>query len=294
MKRLLTILTTCVVMQFACAQDDAQIETIKISDSLYMLEGPGGNIGVSVGEDGVFMIDDKFAPLSEKIQEAVSKISGKPIEFVFNTHWHFDHTGGNENFGKSGSTIVAHHNVRERMSSDQIMKAFNREVPAAPPVALPVITFDQGMTFYFNNDEIRVVHVPRGHTDGDALLHFVNGNVIHTGDLVFNGSYPFIDTQSGGTLAGVIAAAELIISMSDDKTRIIPGHGKLATVADIREYHEMLTTVRDRLRVYLEEGLSLMAISTRDPLEDFNEKWGQGFMTPDVWLKIIYEDMATK
>ncbi len=294
MKQLIGILLVGAMAQLAFAQKEAQITTIKINDGLYMLQGPGGNIGVSIGEDGVFMIDDKFAPLSEEIQDAVAKLSSAPIEFVVNTHWHFDHTGGNENLGKAGALIIAHDNVRARMGKDQLMKAFNREVKAAPPVALPVITFSDEMTFHYNGDEIRTIHVPRGHTDGDSILHFVKNNVIHTGDLVFNGSYPFIDTQSGGTLDGTIKAAELILSLSDENTKIIPGHGKLATPADIREYHTMLSTVRKRVTAHLDEGLSLMSVSAKDPLKELNEKWGQGFMKPDTWLKIIYDDLSSK
>jgi glyoxylase-like metal-dependent hydrolase (beta-lactamase superfamily II) len=188
--------------------DKVELKTTAVGGSVHAIFGRGGNIGVSAGEDGVFLIDDQFAPLSDKIKAEVAALGAGEVRFIVNTHWHFDHTGGNEIFGADGALIVAHDNVRERMSVDQFIAAFDREVPASPKVALPVVTFDDGVTFHLNGDTIRVIHVPHAHTDGDAIVHFSTANVIHAGDTVWTSGYPFIDTGSGGSIDGVIAAAD--------------------------------------------------------------------------------------
>ena len=205
--------------------ENVQIKTIPVADSIYMLIGQGGNIGVSAGDDGIFLIDDQFAPLTGKIRAAVGKISKEPIRFLINTHWHFDHTGGNENLGKAGVVIVAHDNVRQQMSVDQFIELFNREIPASPSIALPVITFNDTTTFHLNGSTIHAFHVEFAHTDGDSVIHFREANVIHTGDVYFNGIYPFIDVDSGGSINGMIAAVNRILALCDDQTKIIPGHG---------------------------------------------------------------------
>jgi cyclase len=181
---------------------DVIIKTIPVRDGIYMLMGEGGNIGVSVGEDGVFLIDDQFAPLTEKIKAAIAEISKQPIKFLVNTHWHYDHTGGNENLGKENVLIVAQDNVYKRMSVDTVMKAFGTTVPASPEVALPVITFNDTLTFRLNDDEIYVFHQSNAHTDGDSIVLFKKANVMHTGDVVSNGVYPFIDTSTEGSIDG--------------------------------------------------------------------------------------------
>jgi glyoxylase-like metal-dependent hydrolase (beta-lactamase superfamily II) len=206
------------------AQDfeSVEIKTTRVASGIYMLEGRGGNLGVSIGSDGAFLIDDQFAPLTEKILAAIRKLSGAPIRFVLNTHWHGDHTGGNENLGKAGALIVAHENVRERMSVEQFIEAFGRRVDPSPPGALPVVTFTDAVTFHLNGDEIHAFHVPPAHTDGDSIVHFRIANVVHTGDTYFNGRYPFIDLSTGGTIDGVIAAADRLLELCDTETRIIP------------------------------------------------------------------------
>ncbi|MCP4249053.1 MAG: MBL fold metallo-hydrolase, partial [bacterium] len=209
----------------AGAQDleDVEIETTKVAENLYMLVGAGGNIGLSVGPDGAFLIDDQFAPLTEKITAAIKAVTEAPIRFVVNTHWHFDHTGGNENLGKAGAVIVAHENVRRRMSTEQFIAAFDRRVPASPPGALPVITFADAVTFHLNGDELHVFHVAPAHTDGDSIVHFRKANVLHLGDTFFDGMYPFIDVSAGGSIAGMIEAVDRALKLCDDKTKIIPG-----------------------------------------------------------------------
>jgi glyoxylase-like metal-dependent hydrolase (beta-lactamase superfamily II) len=202
--------------------DDVELETTAVAGSVHAIYGRGGNIGVSAGSDGVFLIDDQFAPLSYKIKAEVAALGAGEVRFIVNTHWHFDHTGGNEIFSGDGALIVAHHNVRERMSGDQFIEAFDREVPASPESALPVVTFDDGVTFHLNDDEIRVIHVPAAHTDGDAIVYFRNSNVIHTGDIYFAGIYPFIDTSAHGSVNGVIDAAQNVLSIINDDTKVIP------------------------------------------------------------------------
>jgi len=279
------------------AQDDAErykdtkIETIEVADGIYMLKGEGGNIGVSVGEDGVFMVDDQFAPLTDRITAAVAELSEQPIRFVINTHWHFDHTGGNENLGTEGIVIVAHDNVRERMSTDSFIQAFNMAVPAAPKAALPVITFNDTVTFHLNGQEIVVVHQESAHTDGDSIVYFKTANVIHMGDTFFNGLYPFIDSSSGGNVNGVIHAAEHVLSLSDAQTKIIPGHGPLADKAALEKYRDMLVTVRDRMQSLIDEGKTLEEIVAMKPNADLDESWGASFLNPEAFLGVLYSTM---
>jgi glyoxylase-like metal-dependent hydrolase (beta-lactamase superfamily II) len=278
----------------AAAQDfDAvEIKTEKLSDSVYMLVGRGGNIGLSAGEDTVFMIDDQYAPLTEKIKAAVTAISGKPIQFILNTHYHGDHVGGNEALGEAGSVIVAHENVRARLSTDQFMEFFEREVPALPKAALPVITFTRDVTFHLNGEEIRVFHVEHAHTDGDAIIHFVNANIVHMGDVYFEGMYPFVDISGGGSIDGLIAAVKHVLAMTDDKTKIIPGHGPLTDKAGMTAYYDMLSGIRGRTAKLKAEGKSLEEVVAAKPSESFDEKWGQGFIKPDQFVEFVYTSMA--
>ncbi|MEQ1888256.1 MAG: MBL fold metallo-hydrolase, partial [Alphaproteobacteria bacterium] len=207
-------------------QDFSKVEvvTTKLNDTLYMLRGAGGNIGVSAGDDGVYLIDDEWAPLSQKVQAAVKAISDKPVRYVVNTHWHSDHTGGNENFGKAGATVIAHDAVRARMSKEQNIALFKMTVPAAPPAALPVITFSDKASLHLNGETVNIQHVAPAHTDGDAVIHWPASNIIHTGDTFVNGMFPFVDVSSGGTLNGLIKASESVLALADDNTRLIPGH----------------------------------------------------------------------
>ena len=262
--------------------------------NVHMLSGQGGNIGVCVGEDGVFLIDDQFAPLTQQILAEIRKLSEAPVRFVLNTHWHGDHTGGNENLGEAGAIIVAHANVRRRMSEKQFMEAFDRTVEPAPKGALPVVTFDQSINFHWNGEAIEVVHVPPAHTDGDSVVYFGNANVIHAGDLFFNGTYPYIDTGAGGNLAGMIQGVERILERSDGKTRIIPGHGPLGMRADLERYHTMLTSVRDRVAPMVREGRSRDEVIAAKPTADFDADWGGGFMQPDVWVGLVYDGFQPK
>jgi glyoxylase-like metal-dependent hydrolase (beta-lactamase superfamily II) len=292
-----TILATLLSAASASAQaglDTVQIRTVPVSGGVSMLVGSGGNIGVAIGADAVFLVDDQFAPLSEKIVAAVRSLTDRPIRFLVNTHWHGDHTGGNENFGKAGVVIVAHDNVRQRMSVEQFMARFNRRVPASPRGALPVITFPQMVTFHLNDDEIHVVHVPRAHTDGDALVHWVKANVIHMGDTFFNGGYPFIDLGSGGSINGLIEALNGALAYVNEGTRIIPGHGALAGKAELLAYRDVVVGARDAVQRLIAGGRSLEAVLGAKPTAQWDAQWGNGFIKPDDFVTTIYESLTKR
>ncbi len=269
-----------------------KITTLKVGDGIYMLQGAGGNIGISAGEDGVFMIDDQFSPLTPKILAAIHKISPKPVKFLINTHWHGDHTGGNENLGKMGVIIVAQDNVYKRLTKDQFVKAFNSKVPASSKVALPVISFSNNLTFYLNGLQIHAHHYEHAHTDGDSVIMFKNRNIIHTGDIMFNGFYPFIDSNTGGSIYGMIAATADILKHADNKTKIIPGHGPLANKQDLQNFHDMLVTVVEKVTPLARKGLTLDQAVKQDPLKDLNKEWGDGFLSPEKFLGTIYQTIV--
>jgi cyclase len=292
MKRKLLASLACASLLSAAgafAQDFSKVEikTTRLSDTTYMMEGAGGNIGLSIGDDGVFVIDDQYAPLSEKITAAIAKLSPKPVKFILNTHWHGDHTGGNENFGRGGAVLVAHENVRKRMGSEQFIEFMRSTVPASPKIALPVVTFASTVSFHLNGDEMQAFHVPRAHTDGDAIVHFVKSDVVHMGDAYFNGFYPFIDTSSGGTVDGVIAACDQALAIVGDKTQIIPGHGPLSNKAELKAYRDMLATVSGRIKKMIAEGRKLEEITAANVSADFDEKWGKGFIPPNKFAEMI-------
>ncbi len=258
------------------AQQDfsnVEIRTVQLTDGLYMLMGAGGNLGLSVGADGAFLVDDQFAPLTPKIMAAVRAVTTQPVRFVLNTHWHGDHTGGNENLGRAGALIVAHENVRRRMNPAEFRDLIGRS-QQAPAAALPVITFSEAANFHWNGENIRVFHVARAHTDGDAIVRFTNANVIHMGDTFFNGRYPFIDLDSGGGLNGVLEAIDRVLGLAGPDTKIIPGHGELAGVTELRAYRDMITTVRDRVQRLITQGMSEDQIVAAQPTQDLDATWG--------------------
>lgn len=265
--------------------DDVKIEAIKASNHVYMLVGAGGNIGVSVGEDGVFLIDDQFAPLTEKINTAIKQLSDQPITFLVNTHYHGDHTGGNENMQKLGATIIAHDNVRYRLETTP-----KRDGSMAPKGALPVITFNDKLSVHINGEKIGAFHVDNAHTDGDALLYFTKSNVLHTGDTFFNGRYPYIDLKSGGSVDGYINAVKLGLSLVDDNSKIIPGHGQLATKADYETFLTMLETIKTNILAEIKAGKTEDEVVKNDSITKTYDDlgYGSGFINPEKMRRTFY------
>jgi glyoxylase-like metal-dependent hydrolase (beta-lactamase superfamily II) len=273
--------------------EKAQIKTEKVAEGIWVLAGAGGNIGVSAGADGVFLIDDEWAPMTAKVKAAVAAISDRPLRFILNTHWHPDHTGGNKDLGEAGALIVAHDNVRLRMSTEQFIEAMGMKFPPSPARALPVVTFNDSVTLHLNGDDVQAFHVAPAHTDGDAIVHFRRAGVVHMGDLFFNGMYPFVDLSSGGSFEGFIAAADRALALGEG-TRIIPGHGPVGTRADLRAYRDMLVTVRDRVKPLVQAGKTPAEVVAARPLADLDAKWGQGFMKPEQFLEIVAKSLARR
>jgi cyclase len=293
----LAVLALALLARGAIAQQDFSkvvIKTEKLSDTVYMMTGAGGNLGLSAGPDAVFLIDDQFAPLTPKIRAAIAKISKKPVKFLLNTHWHFDHVGGNENLGKGGVLIFAHENVRKRMSTEQFIEFLGMKTKPDPKVALPVITFTSGVTFHLNGDEVRAFHVHNAHTDGDTVIHFTKSDVIHMGDTFFNKLYPFIDTSSGGSIDGVIAAVDRVLAMAGDKTKIIPGHGPLGNKVDLKAYRDMLATVSGRIKDQIKAGRKLEEVVASKPSAQFDDVWGKGFLPPEKFVAMLYGNLVKK
>ncbi|MDH3686006.1 MAG: MBL fold metallo-hydrolase [Myxococcales bacterium] len=277
----------------AAAQDwDAVVvESVPVAGSVHMMTGRGGNLAVSTGPDGLLLVDDQFAPLTPKIQAALRKLHEKPTRFVLNTHWHGDHTGGNENFGRGGSMIIAHREVRERMSVPQVQTLRGRTVPASPAEALPILTFDEDLRFHLNGEEIHVFHVPNAHTDGDAIVHFLGSDVIHVGDVFFNGFYPYIDLDSGGSVAGMISGQDQVLERAHESTKLIPGHGPLGTRAELQAARDMLALVQQRVQAAVDAGETLESLQSKAPLAEFEAQWGGGFMSSSQFLTIVYTDL---
>jgi glyoxylase-like metal-dependent hydrolase (beta-lactamase superfamily II) len=272
--------------------DSVEVKAVPVSDGIYMLMGEGGNIGVSIGEDGTFAIDDQYAQMSAKITAAIKKLSGDSPKFLFNTHWHGDHAGGNEHFGKQGAIIVAHENVRESLKVEKSIKLFNMHKPPSPKEALPVVTFQNEMNLHLNGDDIHLVHVANAHTDGDAIVHFTRANVIHAGDTFFNGFYPFIDVDSGGGIAGMIAACNTVLALANDETKIMPGHGPLASKADLVTFRDMLIVAEKNIQALITAGKNEAEVIAAKPLAELDKEWGDGFIPTDMWVKIVYGGMV--
>jgi len=271
--------------------DDVVIETTRINDSIAMLEGRGGNLGVCWGEDGVFLIDDQYAPLTPKILAAIAELSDQPVRFVLNTHWHGDHTGGNENMDGEGALLVSHANVRRRLAVDQFSAFFDRTTPALPDDALPVVTFTDSLTFHLNGQRLEVFHVPAAHTDGDGVVHFAGANVIHAGDIVFYGLYPYIDVSAGGGIDGVIAAVKTIINLCDDETTVIPGHGPVVGRTELQTYLAMLEGVREAVAAAMVGGTSLEDVQAAGPAAPWDAEWGQAWLTSDQFVELVYTSL---
>jgi cyclase len=290
-----TLLLSLSLATTAVAEDkfkDVEIKPVPVGADIYMLTGQGGNIGVFVGSDGVFLIDDQFAPLTKKITAAIAALSDQPVRFLLNTHWHPDHTGANENMGNAGIVIVAHSNVRKRLAVDNFIEMFAMEAPATDATGLPVITFDDALTFHLNEDEIHISHVESAHTDGDSIVQFRAANVMHLGDIYFAGMYPFIDTNSGGSINGTLKALDHALALSDDNTVIIPGHGPVSNKESLMAYTGMLRTINSRIQKMIAGKSTLAQILTAEPTKDFDEKYGNGFIKNTAFVEMLYKDMT--
>ncbi len=276
---------------FAVVQQDfsnVEIKTEKVAGNIYMLQGRGGNIGISVGEDGVLMVDDQYAPLSDKIKTAIKDLGGDSPKFILNTHWHGDHTGGNAVFGGEG-TLSSHTNVLNRLTTTQ--ELFGRSIEPSPKEALPIITFDVSLSLHFNGEEIKAMHYPNGHTDGDAVIYFKGANVVHMGDDFFSGRFPFVDLGSGGSVQGLTANIQKVVDWLPADVKIIPGHGPLSTLDDLKAYHGMLVETSDFVRNQLAEGKSLDEIKSAG-LPSKWDAWGTGFIKTDRWIETIYNSYS--
>lgn len=273
----------------AMAQQDlskVEIKTEQLAPGVAVLFGAGGNIGVSYGEDGTILIDDQFAPLTPKIQAAVAALGAQPVKFLVNTHWHFDHSGGNENLGKAGAVIMAHDNVRVRMAAGATVAG--NVVPPAPKAALPVVTYADGLKLHLNGEEVRVIHMPAAHTDGDSIIHWTNSNVIHMGDtFFFKATYPFVDTGSGGNVRGIVATADKALALADDSTKIIPGHGPVATKSDLQNYRNMVAEIIGKVEAGVKAGKTLAQIKASKPADGYGVEQN-GFITADRFVEMIY------
>ncbi len=272
--------------------DNITIKSTQLTNNIYYLEGRGGNIGVLVGEEGVLLVDNQFARLTEKIKAAVKELTDAPINFIVNTHYHGDHMGGNENFKKEDAVIMAHANVKERLSITFTDEIRDRTTEARPESFWPTVSFPMnkvGLEFF--NEDFDLVHLPNCHTDGDMLVHFKNGNVIHTGDTFVRYGYPFIDVAAGGSIDGFIAAQEKILELADANTKIIPGHGQISTIEDVKELLEMLKGVRKIVADAKDSGVELEDLIPQKPLADYHERWNGSFINSDLFVQLVYESL---
>ena len=276
----------------AAQQDFSQVKVkaSHVKGNLYMLNGTGGNVGVSVGADGILIVDDKFAPLADKIRAALQGIGGGKLKFILNTHWHGDHTGGNVAFGPE-APIIAHINVRRRLTGE--LKAPGRDAHSSPQAAWPVITFNESLSVHFNGEEIKAIHFPHGHTDGDTVVFFTLSNVVHLGDDFFAGRFPFVDLASGGDVKGLIKNIAEIISRLPVDVTIIPGHGPVSKLRDLKIYHRMLTETTQTVHRKMQTGKSLKQIQAEGVAERW-KTWGAGFISTGRWIETIYNSFSRK
>lgn len=281
---MLTLVTQAVLSQ---NMENVKITTTKVTDKIYMLQGQGGNVGVLVGEDGTLIVDDQFAPFTKKLQTAIADISDHPTQFLVNTHWHYDHSDGNENFGAAGAIIVSQENSRTRMTEDQVLQMSGYKQEAYDHQGLPKITFEESMSFHYNGETVNVFHLGPAHTDGDAVIHFVESNVFHTGDVFVRYGLPFIDQPNGGNVEGMIAFVDAIAALADDDTKIIPGHGQVSSKEDLIAYRDMLQSMTDSIKQSMDKGMNLQQITDTKPFNQYRD----GFVTRDAFVKIVFDSI---
>ena len=276
------------IAQMRAAGATTPVKATKLYDNLYLLQGAGGNMAAQTGPDGKLLIDSSFATAVPKIREALAALSNDPAATLINTHWHIDHTDGNEGMHAAGFTIYAHEKTRERLATPQTMKMMGFSLPAAPAGALPVLTFSQSLNLWRNGDSLRLEHFDPAHTDTDIYIHFQKADVLHVGDIWFNGMYPFIDEGTGGTIGGMIKASEKALTIAGPQTKIIPGHGPLGTRAQLHQFHDMLSTVRSRVATLKSAGASEQEVIAKKPTALLDAAWGKGMMSGDAFTGIVY------
>lgn len=292
-----SVLVLAAALSVAQDQDFSKVEikVTKVSGTVYMLEGAGGNIGASVGEDGIVVVDDQYAPLAEKIQAALKGVTDKPVRFIINTHYHGDHTGGNAFFQKQ-APVIAHDNVRKRLETGSTagnLGSVSMERKAAPKEALPILTFDHDVTVHLNGEDIRALHFPSGHTDGDSIIFFPTSHVVHMGDDFVRYGFPFIDLASGGSVEGMIAALEEVVPKLPADVKVIPGHGNVSNLDDVREYVKMLVETRAVVEKGVKQGKTLDQLKQEKVLEPW-KKWNGDFITTDAFIETLYNDLTGK
>jgi len=274
--------------------DTVKIVPIKITEQIYMLKGSGGNIGVLIGAEGTLMIDNQFAPLSNKINGAIKTLSPGEIKFALNTHVHGDHSGGNENFNRMGAVLVAHDNVRERMMKEQVNTSTNRTTPPRDKQAWPLITFADKINFHLNGEDVILHHFDKGHTDGDVIVQFKNANVVHTGDAFVRYGYPYIDLSNGGSINGFVNTLDKILALIDDNTKVIPGHGELATKADVKKVRDGVADIRDQVAAALKKGTKIESITGLGITDKYEKEWGKGFVKGKDFVLVVAESLSAK
>jgi cyclase len=291
---------TCLLTTALAASQDrdfskVEIKVTKISGNVYMLQGEGGNIGASVGDDGIVVVDDQYAPLAEKIQAALKGVTDKPVRFIINTHFHGDHTGGNAYFQKQ-APIIAHDNVRKRLEAGATsgnLGSISMERKPAAKEALPIITFDHDVTVHLNGEDIRALHFPSGHTDGDSIIFFPKSNVVHMGDDFVRYGFPFIDLGSGGSVEGMIAAMQEVLPKLPPDVKVIPGHGNVSNLDDVRDYVKMLIETRAAVEKGVKQGKTLDQLKQEKVLDPW-KKWNGDFITTDAFIETLYNDLSNK
>ncbi len=263
-----------------------------LRENIYFIHASGGNMVLAVGEDGALLVDNEFAELNERLQETISKLSPKPLRYVFNTHWHWDHTGMNEALAATGAVILAHDQSRERMLTPQHHQFFDRTSPPVARAALPVITFPRAMSLHLNGESIQFLYTSDAHTDGDAIAWFPKSNVVHLGDLYISELYPIIDVNSGGDVNGYAPALDAVLAVIDDDTRVVPGHGRVASRADLQIYRNMIVTTRDRVAALMDDGLLLEAVLLARPTREFDQAWASDRVGPDDWVTMVFNSLT--
>ncbi len=285
MKLVICLLVSLAALPVWAQFEEVEVKSTALSGTVHMLTGRGGNLAASVGADGIVLVDDQFAPLSEKILNALKQISPEPVRFVINTHVHPDHTGGNEQIGGTGAVIVAHDNVRTRLSVEQFIEFYQYKAPPMSPAGLPVVTFNDRSTLHLNGETVAIHHVAQAHTDGDSIVNFEQSKVLHVGDIYFNGTYPFVDLSNGGSFQGLLVAVDEALSLCGEGYQVIPGHGPLSDCKAFGKYRAMLGVIADRVQSRMAAGETLEQIQQSHPTTEYDEEWGDGNIKPDLLVE---------